>query len=171
MERPKFFIGYLGFAFSGAIAYGFAAFYFIHQAQYSDTWVLYVGNFLFMAVIVGFLFYLSRKMEAGMKSLPLIKAGISTTILGIIFSVLISSILLLILVHGLTGRGVPGRVMTGKPANTIHDRTNGLDFMVLINSIIGNFVTGAFVSVIFAASLFKNKKPKQHPLSEYTIDR
>jgi hypothetical protein len=166
MERPKFFVGYLGFAFCGALAYGFAAFYFIQQAQYRDTWVLYVGNFLFMAVIVGFLFYLSRKMEAGMKTLPLIKAGILTTTMGIIFSLLISAILLLVLVHGILGRGVPGRVMTGKPANTIQDRTNGLDFMVVVNSIIGNFVTGAFVSLIFAGSLYKNKHSKRHSLSQ-----
>lgn len=157
MEKPKFFNGYLGFALLASIAYGFTAFYFIQEEQYADTWVLYIGNFLFMGAIAAFLFYISKKMEAGTKILTLIKAGSFTTVIGVVFSFILSWVLLLILVHGLLGRGVPGKVMTGKPVNTIHDRTNGLDFMVVINSVIGNFVTGAFVSLILPASLLKNK--------------
>ena len=166
MEKPKFFSAYLGFAFLAAFVYSLAAFYFIKQERYADTWVLYFGNFLFMAIIVGFLFYTSSKMEAPTKTLTLIKAGSITTVIGVIFAVLLSLVLLLIMIHGLLGKGVPSRVMTGRPSNTVQDRTNGLDFMVVINSVIGNFVTGAFVSLIFPASLYRNKSSKQNSLNE-----
>ncbi len=86
--------------------------------------------------------------------LDVIAAGEKQVMRSILFCLVTCIILLLIL--------VPGKFMMNKPVNTIHDKTNGLDFMVIVNSVIGNFFTGSFITVILAASLSgrlkKNKK-------------
>ncbi len=149
------------FGVLAAIAYSITGYIFIQKAIYTESWVLYVGNFLFMFVIGCFLFYLSGKKDNNLSTLSLIAAGEKTVIIGIIVAGLLSFILLLIMVHGLFGTGIPGKVMTDKPANTITDRTNGLDFMLITNSLIGNFVTGSFVSLILSASLKRNQKTEK----------
>lgn len=156
-KKPLFKI-YFIFGLIAAIAYCIPAFVFIKKAIYTESWILYVGNFLFMFVIGCFLFYISGIKVDNSSPLFLITAGEKTVIIGIIAAALLSFILLLIMVHGLLGTGVPGKVMADKPANTITDRTNGLDFMLIANSLIGNFATGSFVSVILHASLKRNQR-------------
>jgi amino acid permease len=85
-------------------------------------------------------------------------SGEKTVLIGMAAAAVLSFILLLILVHGLIGTGTPSKVIAEKPANTVTDRTNGLDFMLIMNAFIGNFVTGSFVSVMLPASLKKNQK-------------
>jgi hypothetical protein len=164
MSKNPFSKFYFLFGVIAALVYGIPAFVFIQKANYTESWVLYIGNFLFMIVIAFFLFYISRFKDIHSSTLSLIVDGEKTVLTGIVASALLSFILLLILVHGLLGTGTPGKVMTEKPANTITDRTNGLDFMLIMNSLIGNFVTGSFVSVMLAASLKRKNKTEIHQL-------
>lgn len=163
MSKKHFFKIRLFFGVLAAIAYSIPGYIFIQKAIYTESWVLYIGNFLFMVVIGCFLFYVSGIKDNNLNTLSLIIAGEKTVVTGVIVSALLSFILLLILVHGLLGTGIPGKVMASKPANTITDRTNGLDFMLIINSLIGNFVTGSFVSVMVPASLKRKQKTEQRP--------
>ena len=82
--------------------------------------------------------------------MPMLIAGHKQVLRSVACS-LIAGIIFLILMS-------PGKFMINKPANTIHDKTNGLDFMVIINSILGNLFTGSFISIILAASLTDQKK-------------
>lgn len=152
---------YFLFGLTAAIVYSVAAFVFIQKAVYTESWVLYVGNFAFMVVIACFLFYVSNLKENNSGTLSLIVSGEKTVLIGMVASALLSFILLVILVHGLLGTGTPGKVIADKPANTITDRTNGLDFMLLMNSLIGNFVTGSFVTVMLPASLKRDQKTEK----------
>lgn len=161
MSKNPFLKVYILFGLMAAIVYCIPAFVFIQKAIYTESWVLYVGNFLFMIVIGYFLFYVSRLKDNNSSTLSLIAAGEKTVIIGIIAASLLSFVLLLILVHGFLGSGTPGKVMTDKAYTAIKDRTNGLDFMLIMNSIIGNFVTGSFVSVILSASLKGNQKTEK----------
>jgi predicted acyltransferase len=161
MFKNPFFKVSLLFGLMAAIAYSIAAFVFIQKAVYTESWILYVGNFAFMTVIACFLFYVSRLKDNNSTTLSLIGAGEKTVIIGMAAAALLSFILLLILVHGLLGTGTPSKVITDKPANTVTDRTNGLDFMLIMNSLIGNFVTGSFVSIMLPASLKRNQKTEK----------
>jgi hypothetical protein len=149
------------FAVAAAVIYSLFAFFFIEKADYTASWILYVGNFLFMTVIAIFLFYIGSLKNNDPTTLSLIVTGEKTVFMGIAISLILCFILLLIFIPGILGRGVPGRVMIDKPANTIHDRTGGLDFDVMVNAVIGNFVTGSFVSVIFSPSLKRNHKEEE----------
>jgi uncharacterized membrane protein len=146
------------FGLIAAFVYSVAAFVFIQKAVYTESWVLYVGNFAFMVVIAYSLFYVSNLKDNNSSTLSLIVSGEKTVLIGMVAAAVLSFILLLILVHGLIGTGTPSKVIAEKPANTVTDRTNGLDFMLIMNAFIGNFVTGSFVSVMLPASLKKNQK-------------
>jgi hypothetical protein len=153
-KHPLFKI-FIGFAFAAAMVYCVPVYFFIGQADYTKSWLLFTGNFLFMLVIGSFLFYISRSAFRPFSMLSMMTAG-QKQVLRSVLCCLIAGIILLIIL-------VPGKYMMNKPANTIHDKTNGIDFMVIANSVIGNFFTGSFVTVILAASLTgrlkKNKKP------------
>ena len=111
---------------------------------------------LFMVVIGCFLFYLNRSLFRPYRLMPMLIAGHKQVLRSVACSLIAGIILLIIM--------APGKFMINKPANTIHDKTNGLGFMVIINSIVGNFFTGSFISVILAASLTdQKKKSKQAP--------
>jgi hypothetical protein len=161
MFKNRLFRVYFLFGLFAAITYCIPAFVFIQKAVYTESWILYVGNFLFMIVIGFFLFYVSGLKDNNSSTLSLIAAGEKTVIIGIIAAGTLSFVLLLLLVHGLLATGTPGKVLSGEPANTISDRTNGLDFMLIVNAIIGNFVTGSFASVVLPPSLKRNQKTEK----------
>jgi hypothetical protein len=144
---------YLWFAFAAALVYSTPVFFFIGKADYTKSWLLFTGNFLFMIVIGYFLFYISRSGLRPYRMLAMIKAGQKQVLRSVFFCLIMGIILLNIL--------VPGKFMINKPANT-----NGLDFMVIVNSVIGNFFTGSFITVILAASLtgrLKKRKKSSRP--------
>lgn len=157
MANKAFYKSYFVFGIGAAIVYAIAGFIFIQKAIYTESWVLYVGNFMFMIIIGCFLFYFSRTKVNKATSLSLMVSGEKTVIIGVVASCLLSLALLVIMIHGLLGPGTPGKVMLDKPANTIKDKTNGLDFMIIVNSLVGNFVTGSFVSIMLPGSLVKNR--------------
>ena len=149
---------YLSFAIGGALVYCIPVFEFIVRADYTSTWLLYIGNFVFMVVIIFFLFFVSHLKSNNSKTLPLMKQGEKAVFLGTFFACLFSFILLLILIPGIIGHGIAGRQLTNRPANTTYDKTNGLAFMVMINSILGNIFTGSFVCALLPFSLKRNQK-------------
>lgn len=160
MFKKAFFKIYFIFAFLAAFIYCIPVYFFIRMADYTQAWLLYVGNFLFMAVIVAFLFYFSRLKNENLRTLSLIVSGQKAVVLGMAIAGIISFILLIVLIPGLFGKGTPGRVLSEAPVNILQGKTNGLISMVLIDSTIGNFVTGAFMSLILPASLRRRTQRK-----------
>lgn len=160
MFKKTFFKIYFSFAFLAAIVYCVPVYFFIRKADYNQAWLLYIGNFLFMLVIVAFLFYFSSLKNDNPGTISLIVSGQKEVVLGMVISCMISFIMLIILIPGLFGKGIPSRVLSEAPVNILQGKTNGLSSMVLINSTIGNFVTGAFMSLILPASLRKRTQRK-----------
>jgi hypothetical protein len=136
-----------------AIFYCAAVFLFIKDARFQETWVLYVGNFLFVIVVVCFLVWFNRRRKENKTSVSMFMAGHLLTAVGIVYSFIISFILLIILIPGFLHTGQTEKILRGLPANSIHDRTNGLAFIVFANALVGNFFTGAFVSLVFPFSM------------------
>jgi len=143
---------YMGFGVAAALVYCIPEYFFIVEADYTRTVLLYLGNFLFMLVIGAFLFYIRRLKQSDFHTLDLIIAGQKQVLRSVAITVILSFLLLLVLVPGLL-EGVPGKWIVNKPANTIHDKTNGLDFMVLVNAALGNFLTGSFAGIILPPSI------------------
>ncbi len=161
MFKDRFFKVYVIFGLFAAICYAISVAVFIEKAKYADTWVLYVGNFVFMVVVVALLFYISSVANFNSGAIALMGSGIKTVLTGVIFSCILSFILLLILVPHVLGQGPPSISMSGNPVNRSINQTNGLVFMIFINGIIGNMVTGSFVSILFPVSIKRNQKSEK----------
>jgi hypothetical protein len=144
---------FIGFAIAAALFYCIPLYTYIRAADYTRSALLYLGNFLFMGVIGGFLFYI-RSREVILKMMDLIIAG-QKQVLRSVGVALVFALLLLIILGS-------GKYMLNKPANTIHDKTNGLDFMVIINTLLGNFLTGSFAVIILASALSGRVKRKKN---------
>jgi hypothetical protein len=144
---------YLGFGFASALIYCIPVYFFVQKSDYTQSWLLYLGNFLFMASIGIFIFYIIRPGHSTAGTFGLIIISQKQVLRSLVPAVAFSFILLIILIPGLFEHGVAGKYMINKPANTIHDKTNGLDFMVIANAAIGNFVTGSFVSLLLPTAM------------------
>jgi len=149
-----------------AFLYCIPVFFFIKDARFQETWVLYLGNFLFVTVVVWFLVWFNRRRKENKTSISMFLAGHLLTAVGIAYSLLFCFILLIILIPGFLHTGQTEKILKGLPANSIHDRTNGLAFIVFANAFIGNFFMGAFVSLVFPFSMKEdpttsNVSPKQ----------
>ncbi len=160
MFKSSFLNIYLSFAFAAALVYSVPVCFFITEADYTRSWLLYLGNFLFMIVIGIFLFFISRLRQTNPGMFSLMLTGEKQVLRSTAMAVLLSFMLLLIFIPGLLESGIAGRVIINKPVNTIHDKTNGLDVMVIANAVIGNISSGSFASVILAPSL-TNKFPEE----------
>jgi hypothetical protein len=150
------------FAVAAAIAYCIPIYYYIRRSDYTASWLLYLGNFLFMTVMAIFIIYRSRINPPNKGILSLVISGQKEVFLAMGLALVFSFILLVLLVPGLFGSGMPGKSLANRPANSIPTRTNGLEFAVMVNSIIGNFVTGAFVSILLPPSLLIGRSSKRN---------
>ena len=144
---------YITHALMAALLYCLPVIFFLKAADYTRAWELYIGNFLFLLVIVLFLFTFNKKRDENAGTLLMLTASSITTILGTIAAVILGLGLLLIFVPGLLQPGTPDKVLINAPGNSVLDKTDGLVFMVISNAIIGNVSSGLFVSIIFPFSM------------------
>lgn len=154
---------YLAHAFVAAILYIIPVFIFIKDTAYSQTWLLYLGNFLFMITMAVFLFAFNRRRGKNASSMAMFTASNITAVMGIIIACLLCFILISIMIPGLFHSGPPDKVLTGAPANTIQDKTHGLLWMVFGNAVIGNVATSFFVSIIFPFALKGDQTKEEVP--------
>jgi len=136
-----------------ALLYCLPLIFFLKTADYTRAWLLYSGNFLFLLAIVYFLFVFNARRDENAGTLAMLTASSITTIMGTIMALILSLILLLVFVPGLLNSGSPVKHLINQPANSIQDKTNGLVFMIIANSIIGNVSCGLFAAIIFPFSL------------------
>ena len=143
---------YLSYATCAAIAFSVPVTFYLVQSTFVQSWLLYLGNFLFLIVIVVFIFSFNKKTGKTASSIAMLTAGSKVTAAGVTFSLVLCFLLMLMLVPGLFHSN-PGKVLKSAPVNTISGNTNGLVFKVVASAIVGNVVTGLFASSIFSFSL------------------
>ncbi|HVW63057.1 MAG TPA: hypothetical protein VHC48_23565 [Puia sp.] len=144
---------YLKYGIIAAILFCIPVFFFLKDITWSQSWLLYLGNALFMVVVAVTLVLFNRQQKSSASSTSLVLAGVIVTVLGIIISCLICILLLSIMIPGLYHSGTPGKVLTGEPVNAVPDRSRGPVYMVLFNATMGNICTGLFICIIFPFTL------------------
>ncbi|RYY30749.1 MAG: hypothetical protein EOO04_03990 [Chitinophagaceae bacterium] len=144
---------YLVYSIIAALLYNVPLIFFINRADFSDAWLLYLGNFLFMLMVGWFLMTFNFKRDENAGTLVMFTASSITTVIGAIFAVLVSLFLILVLVPGIFQPGLADKVLVNEPAQSVDGKTNGLVFMVLVNAVFGNVFCGMFVSIIFPFAL------------------
>jgi NAD/NADP transhydrogenase beta subunit len=131
-----------------ALLFCIPVFVYIQYGNYTGSWLLYLGSFLFMAVLWMHTLAENKRRRANESTIALVFASHVTTVLGILISCAISFILLVILVPGYLGPGVAEKTLTGEPPQLVVDKTDGLSFEVFMAAIVMNFSVGSFTSII-----------------------
>jgi hypothetical protein len=131
-----------------AILFCIPAFIYIYKADYTKSWLLYFGSFLFFIVMWVHTMHDSKKRGENESTVALVFASHVTTIAGVILSTFFCFLILVALVPGYLDGGMADKILTGEPANIIKDKTNGLSFEVFIAATIINFSVGSFTGII-----------------------
>jgi hypothetical protein len=144
---------YFPFALVAAVIYCIPVFFFIRDASYTQSWLLFLGNILFLFVIATFLFSFNRRRHENAGSVTMLAAGHIVTIMGIVISVLLCTLLMILLIPGLFTTGHAAKVLADAPDNTVKGNTGGLVFEIIADAIVGNMSTGSFASIMFPFAL------------------
>jgi amino acid transporter len=140
-----------------AVAFCIPVFFYINMANYTETWLLYLGSFLFLVVMWFDTTYENKRRGENESMVTMVFATNVTTIVGIIFSCIICFIMLSVLVPNYLGAGNAEKVMVREPASSIDDKTNGLSFKVFMAATVINFCAGAFVGIILPFTAKRNQ--------------
>jgi len=154
---------YLIYGLLGAVVYCIPVAIFLSDPEFSQGWLLYLGNLFFLFAIVGFVYHFNRKRSENAGTLAMLAAGHIATLFGIVISCLLAFLLMVIMVPGYLDAGTTEKVLTGEPANTTYDKTRGLSFMVFATAIIGNVSAGSFVSIIFPFAMKADQTREKVP--------
>jgi len=154
---------YLGFAIAAAIVYAIPVLFFLKLANYTDTWLLFLGNLLFLFVITAFLLSFNRRRNQDASTVTMLAAGHIAMGMGVVIACLLCFILLMILVPGIFNGGNADKMLADAPANTVKDKTGGMTFMIFADAVFGNIVAGSSASIIFPFVLKKNQKNETVP--------
>jgi len=160
------------FAFIAAVAFIIPVFFFVKDSLYRESWLLYLGSFLFLIII--WIHTLSENKRRGENESTVTMVFIShaATITGIVLAALLSFILLSLMVPGYLASGPPDRLMTGEPANIIKDKTGGLSFEVFFAATVINFAVGSFSGIILAFYSKRNQtndRKDPSPMHNYGV--
>ncbi len=143
------------YALLPAILFCIPVIFFLKVDTFSQAWLLYLGNALFLTYI----FIFAIKYRQGDKQISRLSAGFSVTFIGIFFSCLLTLICILIFAPGLFGIG-SHEVLHNAPAALPSQNDHGVLLMLLADIVVGNVVAGSFGSVMASASMRRNKDDK-----------
>jgi hypothetical protein len=145
---------------SGAIAailFIIPVYIYIRRADYQQSWLLYLGSIMFMIAMWVHTIRDSKQRGNNESTVALVFASHMATIAGIIFSCLLSFLLLLVFIPGYVQPGDTGKTLVEEPANTIHDKTDGLSFNIFMAATVINFSVGSFTGIILPFYLKRNQ--------------
>src|SRR5689334_16589363 len=89
------------------VAFCIPAFIYIRSANYENTWMLYMGSFLFMIVVWIHTMIESKKRDNNESTVALMFASHMGTMVGIVVSCILCFLLLSLLVPGYLSSGHP----------------------------------------------------------------
>lgn len=163
MNKPFNPKPYLIYGLLAAVVYCIPVVVFLTNPEYSQGWLLYLGNLLFLFPIIVFLYAFNKKRTENAGTIAMLTAGHITTVGGVVIACVLAFLLLVIMVPGYLSAGTTEKVLTGEPANITSDKTRGLSFMVFATAIIGNFAAGSFASIIFPFALKADQTRERVP--------
>jgi uncharacterized protein (UPF0333 family) len=152
MFKREYLISYIKWGVIAAIAFCIPMVIFVNSAQYEKSWLLYLGNVLFLVVIAAYMLSFNKSRGENASTQAMNAAGHIATVVGIIISCIVGLIVL-------SAAGVLGgnNVMEDAPAQTGTGASHGKVFFVFMNAIIGNLAGGSFASIILPYSARKNQ--------------
>jgi hypothetical protein len=96
MPGLKKFTRYIKYSTAAAILYCIVVWIYIRDLSFTDSWLLYVGNFLFAFAIAVFIFRYNHQRAEKASSIEMIKASVVIAVTGVLISCVVIVMLLLI---------------------------------------------------------------------------
>lgn len=146
------------FEYGGAAAMLFClpVWYFLVQAEYQKSWVVYGGCILFMFIIMIYSIVLTRRRQDYKSAVQMLMAGHLALVTGIVLAVVVSCLFCFIYIPGFMSGDSADNFLHNAPEGLNHDNTGTL-FQVFLPATVGNFGAGAFINVVVSYVL----KPDQ----------
>jgi hypothetical protein len=156
----RFFRQLLVFGFIASVLYSIAVYFYIRKMSYEETFILYVGNFLFAAVIGFFVGWFYRHHERKIGTIDLIVSGAKTAVAGIIMACIICVLMILVLAPDLFHRAGNTVALRDSPGQ-FDGKNGGFGKILFLNAILGNAGASFFISLLIPFSVMKNLYPDE----------
>jgi hypothetical protein len=145
-------------ALAGALLFCIPVYIYLRYPQYSETWLLYLGSFLFMIVMwIHTMRDSKKRANNNENTVALIFASHVATTLGVIVACGLSFLLLCLFVPGYLQPGEADKILQEAPANITKDKTEGLSFNIFMAASVINFSVGSFTGIILPFYLKRNQ--------------
>jgi hypothetical protein len=151
----------LKFAIVAAVVYSVTVFFYIRHMSYEESFILYIGNFLFAAVIGIFIAWFYKKHERNIGTIRLVVIGGKAAVLGILIACIMAFLLLLILVPQIFRPvSVSHLQLINSPAQ-LSGKNQGFGKILFLNAVLGNAGASFFISLLIPFSVMKNIYPDE----------
>ena len=141
------------YAILPAILFSIPLIFFLQDEKFEKTWLLYLGNALFLFCIFVFVLLYSKKSNTNS---PL-NAGLSVTFMGIAFCFILAIICIIVFAPGLFNIGAAKDTFHDMPAALPPGHRHGVLLMVLADLIIGNVTAGSFGAVMASGAMRRHR--------------
>ena len=156
-----FFRQVIRFSIVAALVYCIPVFFFIRQMAYEETFILYIGNFLFAAVIAIFISWFYKKHESSIGTVRLVVIGGKAAVAGIVAACLFILLLLIIMQPGVfSATPSPASILKDAPGQ-ISGKNQGFGKILFLNAILANAGASFFISLLVPFSVMKNLYPDE----------
>ncbi|MEO6550262.1 MAG: hypothetical protein ABIN94_19820 [Ferruginibacter sp.] len=163
MPRPIFdkrhIREYLSFGSIAAIVYMIPVVLFLYHNSYQHLYYLFIGCVLFMAAIFFYVYRLLYSRYDEKRAASMLIAGILATLTGILIACILDVVAMLFFNPHLFAQVPNDQVLPGAAPQDRQNTPAYLLMMIMATTIIGNFATGTFISVIvgYAGKLDQTK--------------
>lgn len=152
----KFIKQVLVFSALAAIVYCFAAGLYINKMSFEASYLLYIGNFLFAAVIGVFIAWFYKRHGKDLGTVTLVSIGAKTAVAGIVMACLLNFILLLVFVPAIFKSGSGSYLYLQHSPAQFEGKNQGFGSILFVNTILGNAGASFFISLLVPFSVMKN---------------
>jgi hypothetical protein len=157
---------------AASLLFAISVIFYIHFNTYRQTWLLYLGSFLFFVVIWIHTIRESKLRTQSESTVALAFVSHVATLSGIFLSCIWCFIILSLMVKGYLHSGNAAHPMTDEPANVIKDKTDGLSFQVFFAATIINFSVGSFTGIVLPFYTKRNQtRDNEAPTPLHQYDR
>jgi hypothetical protein len=167
MFKREYLSSYIKWGIISAIAFCIPMLIFINSQNYQKTWLLFLGNGLFLVAIAAYMLSFNRMKGGDASTQTQMAAGHIATAIGIVISCIVSAIAIAIIIPNVFSSDLATKTLENAPAQTGTGETHGLVFFVFMTAVIGNVSGGSFASIIlpYAAKRNQTKDRKSEVLN------
>ena len=167
MFKKEYLASYLTWGIIAAIAFSIPMLIFINSENYAATWLLFLGNALFLCVIAIYMLNFNSKKGGDASTQTQMAAGHIATVIGIIVSCIVAAIGIAVFIPDIFSSGLSDNALQNAPSQTGTGKTHGLVFFVFMCAVIGNVCGGSFASLMlpYAAKRNQTKDRKSEVLN------